>query len=90
MMRKWSAEHGQYWHPNPKFLVTVNAYLSATFGSNISGIFDLCYHLCSYIWPELTEYTAIPYRASTGPEQGFPCEEILTGKNLFSLQGTLF
>ena len=29
--------------------------------------------------------TAIPYRASTGPEQGFPCEVFLTGKNLFSL-----
>ena len=34
--------------------------------------------------------TAIPYRASTGPEQGFPCEVFLTGKNLFSLQGTPF
>ena len=22
---------------------------------------------------DLKEYTAIPYRASTGPEQGFPC-----------------
>ena len=48
-------------------------------------------------------YTAIPYRASTGPEQGFPCEvfhtgtpvfntgislwENFTGKTLFSLQG---
>ena len=29
------------------------------------------------------------YRASTGPEQGFPCEVFHTGKNLFSLQGTL-
>ena len=35
-------------------------------------------------------YTAIPYRASTGQEQGFPCEVIHTGKTLFSLQGTLF
>ena len=32
--------------------------------------------------------TAILYRASTGPEQGFPCEVFHTGKNLFSLQGT--
>ena len=32
-------------------------------------------------------YTAIPYRASTGPEQGFPCEKYYTGKTLFSLQG---
>ena len=29
-------------------------------------------------------HTAIPYRASTGPEQGFPCEVFHTGKNLFS------
>ena len=36
------------------------------------------------------DYTAIPYRARTGPEQGFFCVLILTGKNLFSLQGTLF
>ena len=34
--------------------------------------------------------TAIPYRASTGPEQGFPCELFITGKNLFPLQGTPF
>ena len=32
-------------------------------------------------------YIAIPYRASTGPEQGFPCEKYYTGKTLFSLQG---
>ena len=30
----------------------------------------------------------IPYRASTGPEQSFPCEVFHTGKNLISLQGT--
>ena len=29
-------------------------------------------------------FTAIPYRARTGPEQGFPCVVILKGKNLFS------
>ena len=33
-------------------------------------------------------YTAIPYWASTGPEQGFPREVFLTWRNLFSLQGT--
>ena len=33
-------------------------------------------------------FTAILYRASTGPEQDFPCEVFHTGKNLFSLQGT--
>ena len=33
-------------------------------------------------------YTAILYRASTGPEQGFLCEVFHTGKNMFSLQGT--
>ena len=36
--------------------------------------------------------TAIPYRASTGPEQGFPCvvfqhRKNYTGKTLFLLQG---
>ena len=36
----------------------------------------------------LMTYTAIPYRASTGSEQGFPCEVFHTRKNLFSLQGT--
>ena len=36
----------------------------------------------------LLHYTAILYRASTGPEQGSPCEVFHTGKNLFSLQGT--
>ena len=35
-----------------------------------------------------TNITAIPYRASTGPEQGFPCEVFHTGKNLFSSKGT--
>ena len=28
-------------------------------------------------------YTAIPYRASTGTEQGFPCVVFPTGKTLF-------
>ena len=37
---------------------------------------------------QLFNHTAIPYRASKGPEQGFPCEVFQTGKNLFSLQGT--
>jgi hypothetical protein len=35
-------------------------------------------------------YTAIPYRARTGPEQGFPCVVILTGKNLFYYREPLF
>jgi hypothetical protein len=39
-------------------------------------------------------YTAILYRASTGPVQGqnrdFPVKFSHTGKNLFSLQGILF
>ena len=29
-------------------------------------------------------------QSCTGPEQGFPCEVFLTGKNLFSFQGTPF
>ena len=36
----------------------------------------------------IMKYTAIPYRVSTGPEQGFPCEVFHTGRNLFSIQGT--
>jgi hypothetical protein len=36
----------------------------------------------------LSDHNAILYRARTGPEQGFPCVVILTGKNLFSLQET--
>ena len=43
-------------------------------------------HISNHI--QGVDYTAIPYRASTGPEQGFPCEVFHTGKNLFSLQGT--
>ena len=40
------------------------------------------------LWKKiLYVYNAILYRASTGPEQGFPCWEKLTGKTLFSLQG---
>ena len=37
-------------------------------------------------------HTAIPYRASIGPEQGFPCEVFLTGNRepLSSLQGPCF
>ena len=38
--------------------------------------------------PVRNDHTAIPYRASTGPEQGFPCEVFNTGKNLFPLQDT--
>ena len=30
----------------------------------------------------------VTLQSCTGPEQGFPCVVILTGKNLFSLQGT--
>jgi len=33
---------------------------------------------------------ALQSQASTGPEQDFLCVLILTGKNLFSLQGTPF
>ena len=33
-VRKYPAEHGWELHPKPKFLVTAEAYLSATFGTN--------------------------------------------------------
>ena len=39
MIRKWLAENGQELHPKPKFLATAKAYLSATFGPNISDFF---------------------------------------------------
>ena len=44
------------------------------------SILESCFSICLY--------TAIPYRARTGPDQGFHFVLILTGKNLFSLQGT--
>ena len=37
---------------------------------------------------KLLNNPVILYRASTGQEQGFPCEVFHTGKNLFTLQGT--
>ena len=43
-IRKWPAEHGWELHPKPKFLVTAEAYLSATFGTNNSDFFDLFLH----------------------------------------------
>ena len=36
-------------HPKPKILVTVEAYLSATFGPNIADFFDLCFHWVSVV-----------------------------------------
>ena len=59
--------------------------------------FPLGYKKQTYLLLQVNSYesdldfrhTAILYRASTGPEQGFPCEVFHTGKNLFSLQGTL-
>ena len=42
---------------------------------------------CKKKIPSFTYYTVIPYRASTGPEHGFPCEFFHTGKSRFSLQG---
>jgi hypothetical protein len=49
MIRKWPAEHGRELHPKPKFLVTVKAYLSATFGANILRLFDLSLHWVSVV-----------------------------------------
>ena len=52
-------------------------------------IFDLkkCLHTLVFCCQNCSDLlcTAILYRASTGPEQGFPCEVFHTGKNLFSL-----
>ena len=41
MIRKWPAEHDLELYLKPKFLVTDEAYLSATFGPNILVFFDL-------------------------------------------------
>lgn len=40
MVRKWPAEHGRELHSNPKVFVTAEAYLSTTFGPNISDSSD--------------------------------------------------
>ena len=49
MIRKWPVEHGQELHPEPNFLVIGEAYLSATFGPNISDFFDSCFHWVSIV-----------------------------------------
>ena len=49
MIRKWPGEHGRELHPKSKFLVTTEAYLSATFGQNISDFFDLYLHWVSVV-----------------------------------------
>ena len=42
-----------------------------------------------YILEKINEnYTAIPYRASTGPEQGFLCVVFPHRGKLFSIQGS--
>ena len=48
-IRKWLAKHGWELHPKPKFLVTANEYLSATFGPNIADFFDLCLYWASVV-----------------------------------------
>ena len=49
MIRKWPAEQGQELHPKPKFFVTAELYLSATFGPKISDFFDLCLNWMSVV-----------------------------------------
>ena len=49
MIRKWPAEQGRELHPKPKFFVTVELYLSATFGPNFSDFFDLCLNWMSVV-----------------------------------------
>ena len=63
--------------------ISTSPKLSQTFTLNVVGMY-FNYLIKGYAVKD----TAIPYRARTGPEQGFPCVLILTGKNLFSLQGT--
>ena len=49
MIRKFRADRGRELHPKPIFLVTAKAYLSATFGPNISDIHDFCLHCLSVV-----------------------------------------
>ena len=57
-----------------------------------------CRENLQYLWKRAVRITEKPYTPQKerlcmlwgGSEQGFPCVLILTGKNLFSLQGTLF
>ena len=49
MTGKWPAEHGQELRPKPNFFVMAKAYLSATFGPNISDFFDYCLYWVSVI-----------------------------------------
>ena len=41
MISKWPVKHNQALRPKPKHVVT--AYMSATFGQNMSNFFDLLY-----------------------------------------------
>ena len=49
IIRKLPAEQGQELQHKPNFLVTAEAYLSATFSQNISDFFDLCIHWLSVV-----------------------------------------
>jgi hypothetical protein len=57
--------------------------------TTLSDYFGQKHYLEQKIW-NFHPCTAIPYRTRTGPEQGFPSVVILTGKTMFSLQGTPF
>ena len=82
-VRKYPAEHGWELHPKPKYLVTFQAYLSVTFGPNISGFLDLCLKFTvqpKQIWIKLNGWWQIlPQHQSiyfNGPESAsieVPC-----------------
>ena len=66
------------------YIRTVSSYLLLYSGTFISFL----------VWSRNQVYTAIPYRASTGPEQGFPCvvnyhreKPVFIAGTLYSLQG---
>ena len=58
MIKKLSEEQGQKLQPNHKCFVTAKAYLSATFGQNISD-FHFRLHWASLVhdWDEIEKYT---------------------------------
>ena len=49
MIGKWLVEHDRELYLNPKFLVMVKAYFSATFSANISDFFNSCLYWVSVV-----------------------------------------
>ena len=53
-MKQWvqiicMIKNGQELHPKPKLLFTTDAHLFVTFGTNISNLFNVCFHWVSTV-----------------------------------------